>query len=164
MSCCDLTRITEHQVCGIHDDVSKWEYFSRYWPFVRGIHWSPVDSPSKGQWFQSDAMILIVNSATLKRHEILREDVLSDIEKGPRRNRALSNLYYFAINVNGEWNRYDFDLLRIFQPSMFRKIDNDISVTASHTPNRKICPTVKCWAVSVRLILISHSFFEFYPS
>ena len=22
----------------------------RYWPFVRGIHWSPVNSPHKGQW------------------------------------------------------------------------------------------------------------------
>ena len=26
---------------------SKW---SRYWPFVRGIHQSPVNSPHKGQW------------------------------------------------------------------------------------------------------------------
>ena len=24
-----------------HDDVIKWKYFLRYWPFVRGIHWSP---------------------------------------------------------------------------------------------------------------------------
>ena len=26
------------------------EHFPRYWPFVRGIHWSPVNSPYKGQW------------------------------------------------------------------------------------------------------------------
>ena len=26
------------------------EAFSRYWPFVRGIHRSPVNSPHKGQW------------------------------------------------------------------------------------------------------------------
>ena len=26
------------------------ETFPRYWPFVRGIHWSPVNSPHKGQW------------------------------------------------------------------------------------------------------------------
>ena len=26
------------------------ETFSRYWPFVRGIHRSPVNSPHKGQW------------------------------------------------------------------------------------------------------------------
>ena len=34
----------------IHDDVIKWKYFPRYWPFVRGIHRRPVNSPHKGQW------------------------------------------------------------------------------------------------------------------
>ena len=33
-----------------HDDVIKWKYFPRNWPFVRGIHRSPVNSPHKGQW------------------------------------------------------------------------------------------------------------------
>ena len=30
---------------GDHDDVIKWKHFPRYWPFVRGIHRSPVNSP-----------------------------------------------------------------------------------------------------------------------
>ena len=34
-------------ICG---DVIKWRRFQRYWPFVRGIHQSPVKSPHKGQW------------------------------------------------------------------------------------------------------------------
>ena len=34
----------------IHDDAIKWKHFPRYWPFVRGIHRSPVNSPHKGQW------------------------------------------------------------------------------------------------------------------
>ena len=33
-----------------YDDVIKWKHFPRYWPFVRGIHRSPVKSPHKGQW------------------------------------------------------------------------------------------------------------------
>ena len=33
-----------------HDDVIKWKHFPRYWPFVRGIHRSPVNFPHKGQW------------------------------------------------------------------------------------------------------------------
>ena len=33
-----------------HDDVIKWKHSPRYWPFVRGIHRSPVNSPHKGQW------------------------------------------------------------------------------------------------------------------
>ena len=33
-----------------HDDVIKWKHFLSYWPFVRGIHRSPVHFPRKGQW------------------------------------------------------------------------------------------------------------------
>ena len=33
-----------------HDNVIKWKHFPRYWPFVRGIHRSSVNSPDKGQW------------------------------------------------------------------------------------------------------------------
>ena len=33
-----------------HDDVINWKHFPRYWPFVMGIHRSPVNSPHKGQW------------------------------------------------------------------------------------------------------------------
>ena len=32
------------------DDVIKLKHFPHYWPFVRGIYRSPVDSPHKGQW------------------------------------------------------------------------------------------------------------------
>ena len=32
------------------DDVIKWKHFPRYWPFLRGIPRSPVNSPHKGQW------------------------------------------------------------------------------------------------------------------
>ena len=34
----------------IEDGVIKWKHLPRYWPFVRGIHRSPVNSPHKGQW------------------------------------------------------------------------------------------------------------------
>ena len=33
-----------------HDDVIKWKHFPRYWPFVLGIHRSPMNSPHKSQW------------------------------------------------------------------------------------------------------------------
>ena len=32
------------------NDVIKWKHFPRYWPFVRGIHRWPVNSPHKVQW------------------------------------------------------------------------------------------------------------------
>ena len=34
-------------------------FFSRYWPFVRGIHRSPVNSPQKGQWCRALMFSLI---------------------------------------------------------------------------------------------------------
>ena len=43
----------------IHDDVLKWKHFSRYWPFLRGIHRSPVNSSHKDQWRQTLMFSLI---------------------------------------------------------------------------------------------------------
>ena len=45
-----LTSMVTHFVNSLYDDVIKWKHFPRYWPFVRGIHRSPVNSPHKGQW------------------------------------------------------------------------------------------------------------------
>ena len=42
-----------------HDEVIKWKYFPRYWPFVREIHRSPVNSPHKGQWHEALTFSLI---------------------------------------------------------------------------------------------------------
>ena len=39
-----------HAIAIQHDDVIKWKHFPRYWPFVRGIHRSPVNYLHKGQW------------------------------------------------------------------------------------------------------------------
>ena len=46
-----ISKQTESNVeSASHDDVIKWKHFPRYWPVVRGIHRSPVNSPHKGQW------------------------------------------------------------------------------------------------------------------
>ena len=47
--CCDLLCLSFILFC-INDDVIKWKHFPRYWPFVLGIHRSPLISPHKGQW------------------------------------------------------------------------------------------------------------------
>ena len=33
-----------------HDDILKWKSYPCYWPLVRGIHRSPMNSPHKGEW------------------------------------------------------------------------------------------------------------------
>ena len=55
----------------IHDDVIKWKHFPRYWPFVQGIHRSPVNSPHKGQWRGALMFSLIFGwiNAWVKNHE-----------------------------------------------------------------------------------------------
>ena len=53
VSCWDICRRSDGRgrVPNIyHDDVIKLKHFPRYWPFVRGIHRSPVNSPHKDQW------------------------------------------------------------------------------------------------------------------
>ena len=45
-----LVWIGQGEFWSSHDDVIEWKHFLRYWSFVRGIHWSPVNSPHKGQW------------------------------------------------------------------------------------------------------------------
>ena len=42
-----------------HHAVIKWKQFPRYWPFVRGIYRSPVNSPHKGQWRGASMFSLI---------------------------------------------------------------------------------------------------------
>ena len=42
-----------------HVDVIKWKHFQRYWLVVRGIHWSPVNYPHRGQWRRALMLSLI---------------------------------------------------------------------------------------------------------
>ena len=46
-----------------HDDVIQWKHFPHYWPFVRGIHRSPVNSHTKASdaelWFFFDQRLSI---------------------------------------------------------------------------------------------------------
>ena len=47
--CSSSGMFVENRIHNFHDDVIKWNFFTRDWPFVRGIHRSPVNSPHKGQ-------------------------------------------------------------------------------------------------------------------
>ena len=53
-SLCSATHTPDPDSHAVAARLSWWrhqmETFPRYWPFVRGIHWSPVNSPHKGQW------------------------------------------------------------------------------------------------------------------
>ena len=67
-----------------HDDVIKWKHSPRCWPFVRGIHRSPVNSPHGTSdtelwcflWFAPEKNSWVYNRQTgdLRRH-LTRNDV-----------------------------------------------------------------------------------------
>ena len=69
-----------------HDDVIKWKHFPCYWPFVRGIHRWPVNSPHKGQWRGALMFSLICawtngwvnnqDAGDLRRHRTAHYDVI----------------------------------------------------------------------------------------
>ena len=73
----------------IHEDVIQWKHFPRYWPFVRGIHRWPVNSPNKGRWRGSLMFSLIcaringwVNNreaGDLRRHSVENHVCLSHV-------------------------------------------------------------------------------------
>ena len=54
-----IVRPVSRWVLNRHDDVIKWKHFPCYWPFVRGIHRWPVNSPHKGQWHRALVFSLI---------------------------------------------------------------------------------------------------------
>ena len=55
----DLNSLSNVKNNIFHEYVIKWKHFPSYWPFVRGIHRSPVNSPHKGQWHGALMLTLI---------------------------------------------------------------------------------------------------------
>ena len=86
-----------------HDDVIIWKHFLRYWPFVRGIHRSPVNSPHKGQWRGALVVSLIcalingwVNNreaGDLRRHRAHYDVIVMNL--GLPRHVAVVQVYMF---------------------------------------------------------------------
>ena len=76
---------------GPHDDVIKWKHFPRNWPFVRGIHRSPVNSPHKGQWRGALMFSFIC---------VWINDWVNNGEAGDLRRYRI----HYDVTVMGSWN------------------------------------------------------------
>ena len=88
-----------------HDDDIKWKHFPRYWPFVRGIHWSPVNSPHKGQWRGALMFSLIC---------VLINDWVNNRQAGDlRRHRAHYDVIVMA-SVSNIHTRHIFRFLHCY--------------------------------------------------
>ena len=101
--------------CWFVINMIKWKHFPRNWPFVRGIHRSPVNSPHNGQWRRTLMFSLIC---------VWISDWVSNIEAGDLR-RYRTN--YDVIMMNIWW------LIRsIIPPQYWRMLPTMLSLAPSH--------------------------------
>ena len=94
-----------------HDDVIKLKHFPHYWPFMREIHRSPVNSPHKGQWRRALKLSLICT--LIKR--------LSKQSRGwwfETPSRSLWRHCNGFIHNFPEWNAFNDGLLTCFIPEL----------------------------------------------
>ena len=93
--------------CSSHDDVMKWKYFPCYWPFVRRIHRSPVNSPHKCQWRGALKLSLIcvwmngwVNireAGDLRRHRAHYGVIVMTAKRKSCKNIAIPYIYFTSL-------------------------------------------------------------------
>ena len=103
----------------------KWKHFPRNWPFVRGIHRSPVKSPHKGQW--RGALMFTLICARINGWVNNRE--AGDL----RRHRA-----HYDVIVMWRHLKTEFDMReRMVQMYMYRRTPN-ISRTKSQNLNASL--------------------------
>ena len=108
-----------------HDDVIEWKNCPRYWPFVRGIHRSPVNSPHKGQRRGGLMFSLIctwinvwVNNCEagdLRSHRAHYDvTVMSSVKNSIDQVQQSAVIISFAHNVNNEFaTKYNMNIYLI---------------------------------------------------
>ena len=92
-----------------HDDVIKWKHFSRYWPFVRVIHRSSVNSPLKGQWRRALMFQLICAWTNTLRANNREASYL-------RRHRAHCDVTVIPFPSNKSSDQHFTEHLKTYQP------------------------------------------------
>ena len=94
----------------------KWEHFPRYWPFVRGIHRSPVNSSHKGQWRGALMFPLIcawindwannLEAGVLRRHQAHYDVIIMRTEIKKQTHVHFTHVVstHLRTNING-WSK-----------------------------------------------------------
>ena len=107
-----------------HDDVIKWRHFPRYWPFVRGIHRSPVNSQHKGQWRGALMFSLIC---------IWLNDWVNNREAGDlRRHRAHCDVIVMTKYLRNEIWPFRLRIRWVLQYSARRPVVTSLGLWKSH--------------------------------
>ena len=97
-----------------HDGVIKWKHYPRYWPFVRGIHRSPVNSSHKGLWRGALMFSLICTRIN---------DWVNNREAGGLgRNRAHYDVIVMANKITTGWQLVAFEHTLSYAIALFQGI------------------------------------------
>ena len=95
-----------------HDDGIKSKHFPRYWPFVRGNHRWPLNSPHKGQWRRA----LMFSLWTIVR--LMIWDAIALIMTSPQCHQHIDKICrFYASRSNIKWH-----LKIIWQTKMLLRI------------------------------------------
>ena len=71
-----IMSICIHVVPTHHDDPIKWKHLPYYWPSVKGIHRSLVDSPHKGRWRR--ALVFVLSAPEQMVEQTIEKLVIGD--------------------------------------------------------------------------------------
>ena len=94
------------------------ETFPRYWPFVRGPHRSPANSPHKGQWRGALMFSLICawtngwannqDAGDLRRHRAHYDVTVMDYQIGHSTHKSVSTIYLIPLHRHDtdSWNPF----------------------------------------------------------
>ena len=90
----------------IHDDVMIWKRFSHYWPFVMGIHRSPIDAPHKTPVMLSFGVLFVVTIIHLLKSsrvsgDCRRHDANVTVTVMYRLKRKVNTVLHLIILNNG---------------------------------------------------------------
>ena len=123
-----------------HDDVIKWKHFPRYWPFVRGIHRPPVNSPHKGQWrgtFQFSLICARMNcwvnnreAGDLRRHRAHYDVIVMKLCHW----RELQNgwkllwVYGWTLNIKISMNLFRFKPFYLWKSKLWSRFNGRLNV------------------------------------
>ena len=82
----------------IHEEIIQSKHFPRSWPFVRGIHRSPVNSPHKDQWRGALMFSLICTSVNVSVNNLEVGDL-----RRHRAHYAVSLMYGYVLCFTVLW-------------------------------------------------------------
>ena len=107
----------------MHDDVIKRKHFPCYWPFVRGIHRSSVNSPHKGQWRGALMFSLICawinawvhnrEAGDLRRHRAHYDVIVMEILVWTSVSRDCNFLRCWTLHSQAHTSLFYYEWLRI---------------------------------------------------